>query len=69
MILRELSFGFQSVISNWKNDNANNLTSETAAYSAGKMLCNNYIKPDDDYGTVPATRATRAAAIYSAIAI
>jgi hypothetical protein len=68
MILRELSSVFTSIISNWKKGNVDNLASEIAAHSAGKMLCDNYIKPDDDYGTVATSRANRAASIYSAIA-
>ena len=69
LMLRELgSSEYNSIISSWKAANAS-LNSSSAASSAGSYLCNNYIRPKDDTGSVASTRATRAAAIYSAIAI
>ena len=69
LMLRELgSPEYNSIISSWRAANAS-LNSSSAASSAGSYLCNNYIRPKDDTGSVASTRATRAAAIYSAIAI
>jgi hypothetical protein len=69
LMLRELgSSEYNSLISSWKSANTS-LGTSSAASSAGSYLCNNYIRPKDDSGSVASARATRAASIYSAIAI
>ena len=68
MILRELSSSeFNGIISNWKNSCGNNIDSENAANTAGRILCQNYLRPSDPNGTKASQRAARAASIYSAI--
>ena len=69
LMLRELgSSEYNSIISSWKSTNTS-LDSASAANSAGRFLCNSYIRPKDDTGSIATTRANRAASIYSAIAI
>ena len=69
LMLRELgSSEYNSIISSWKSANTS-LDSASAASSAGRFLCNSYIRPKDDTGSVATTRANRAASIYSVIAI
>ena len=63
MVSRELSGSYKSVYNTWKNNNAANLNSQDAAYSAAYDVCVKYEVPSDRYNK-GVTRGNFAKLVY-----